>query len=288
MTAPLNFSAASAAMLSDGRLHLHHGPIDLVIEAWGEADAVRTAYTAARDAFAPVLGNLVAELPALKSADGQPVFGPVACRMAAAVGAFPEHFITPMAAVAGSVADHVLAAMTAAAPLARACVNNGGDIAVHLSPGETLTVALAAHDAESRPHRIGDLLLSDPTLGGVATSGRHGRSFSLGIADAVTVLAADAARADAAATLIANATDIDSPAIVRAPARSLDPDSDLGDLPVTVEVGPLTPVEIAAALAAALAEAEVYCEDRRIAAAAVTLGGRTAVAGQVHRVRPAA
>ena len=55
----------------------------------------------------------------------------------------------------------------------------------------------------------------------------------------MTVLARDAATADVAATLVANAVDIDSPAIRRRPARELDPDSDLRDLPVTVSVGAL-------------------------------------------------
>ena len=65
---------------------------------------------------------------------------------------------------------------------------------------------------------------------GVATSGWRGRSFSLGIADAVTVLAATAAAADAAATIIANAVDLPGhPAIARRPASELEDDSDLGD-----------------------------------------------------------
>ena len=83
---------------------------------------------------------------------------------------------------------------------------------------------------------------------GIATSGQGGRSFSLGIADAVTVLARRAADADAAATMIANAVDLDHPAIQRRPAVRLDPDSDLGDLPVTVAVGDLSRSEVAAAL----------------------------------------
>ena len=41
---------------------------------------------------------------------------------------------------------------------------------------------------------------ADQPVGGIATSGWRGRSQSLGIADAVTVLADTAARADAAAT----------------------------------------------------------------------------------------
>ena len=60
---------------------------------------------------------------------------------------------------------------------------------------------------------------------GIATSGWRGRSFSLGIADAVTVLAATAAEADAAATVIANAVDLPGhPAIdTRAGAASSRP-----------------------------------------------------------------
>jgi ApbE superfamily uncharacterized protein (UPF0280 family) len=50
---------------------------------------------------------------------------------------------------------------------------------------------------------------------GIATSGWRGRSFSLGIADSVTVLARTAAQADAAATVIANAVDADDVRIRR-------------------------------------------------------------------------
>jgi hypothetical protein len=96
---------------------------------------------------------------------------------------------------------------------------------------------------------------------GLATSGRAckgsgGRSFSFGIADAVTVLARDAAAADAAATIVANAVDLPGhPAIGRAPAADIDPDSDLGDRLVTVDVGPLAAGEARAALATGMARA---------------------------------
>src|SRR5205814_10570737 len=90
---------------------------------------------------------------------------------------------------------------------------------------------------------------------GLATSGRGGRSFSLGIAESSTVLAATAAAADATATLIANAVNDDHPAIERRPACDLDPDSDLGDLPVTVAVGALLQVLIDEALNRGAAEA---------------------------------
>jgi hypothetical protein len=184
-----------------------------------------------------------------------------------------------MAAVAGAVADELLAAMRAAAPgLRKAYVNDGGDIALFCTRGETLAIGLVATDAA--PDRDGALRLGAADgVGGVATSGRHGRSFSLGIADAVTVLARDAATADAAATLIANAVDIETPAISRAPASALDPDSDLGALPVTTGVGRLAPAEIAAALDAGLACAESWCRAGLIRGAALRLQGAARFAG---------
>ena len=63
------------------------------------------------EAFEPVLHELCAELPRLRSAHGPAPRGAVARRMQSATDLFAPVFVTPMAAVAGSVADHVLAAM---------------------------------------------------------------------------------------------------------------------------------------------------------------------------------
>jgi ApbE superfamily uncharacterized protein (UPF0280 family) len=266
-----------AQRLSDGRLHLSHGPIDLVLRAWGAPPAVQAAEAAALRLFPGILPGLVAELPELRRAmtEHPRVIHSIAQRMVAACRPFAPVFVTPMAAVAGSVADEVLAAMTGAAPLDRAYVNDGGDIAVHVAPGEALAIGLVAD-----PTALGlDGAVTLRRPGGIATSGRHGRSFSLGIADAVTVLARDAATADVAATLIANAVDIAHPAVTRAPARSLDPDSDLGDRLVTVDVGPLGPAEVDAALAAGLARAESYRAAGLIDGAALRLAGEVRTAG---------
>src|SRR5581483_1286942 len=123
--------------------------------------------------------------------------------------------------------------------------------------------------------------------GGIATSGCHGRSFSLGIADSVTILARDAATADVAATLVGNAVNIEAPGIVRRPARDLDPDSDLGGRLVTVEVPPLMPAQIDTALAAGRARAVDYRRRGLIAAAAITLQSHNEVMGP-DAIRPAA
>lgn len=120
----------------------------------------------------------------------------------------------------------------------------------------------------------------DLPVRGIATSGRSGRSFSLGIADAVTVLAADAAGADVAATLIANAVDLDHPAIKRCPARDLDPDSDLGEHQITLDVGPLDEAAVNLALGRGAAEAEGMQLAGLIFGAVLMLGGRHKVIGE--------
>lgn len=271
-------------LLPDGkRLHLQHGPIDLVLDAWGEPGEIIAAYRQAAAAFDGLLEGLVAELPLLRQAVTAPrpePEGPVARRMVAAVWPHRARFVTPMAAVAGAVADHVLAAMLSGRRLARAFVNDGGDVALHLTPGTAIMLGMVA-DVEA-PRLDGSITVhhTDPVRG-VATSGRGGRSFSLGIADAVTVLAADAATADAAATLIANAVDLDHPAIRRAPAASLDPDSDLGGLPVTVAVGPLEPAAVTAALDRGVATAETMRRQGLIVAACLWLRGTCRTVGPV-------
>jgi ApbE superfamily uncharacterized protein (UPF0280 family) len=270
------------AMLSDGkRLHLQDGPIDLIIEARGSEAKVRAAYAAAARRFTGLLDELCGELPALRKAADLvrcELKGIVAQRMHDAVAPYAsEHFITPMAAVAGAVAEEILGAMLAAAPLDRAYVNNGGDIALHLASGEQFTVGMVDRPDQPGPMRTTVIESGDPARG-IATSGRHGRSFSLGIADAVTVLARTAAQADAAATIIANAVDLPGhPAIIRCPAHDLQPDSDLGARLVTRDVGWLEQGEIAAALDAGAATARALLACGLIESAALRLHGKTRI-----------
>lgn len=268
----------AAALLPGDRLHLQHGPIDLIIGADGPARAQAFAAAAAR--FDGLLEELVAELPLLRAGvtAGLPApQGPVARRMHRAVRPHADVFITCMAAVAGSVADEILSAMTAAAPLSRAYVNNGGDIALHLAAGSSFTSAMAGLDGRD----LGRILVSAGAgIGGIATSGAGGRSFSLGIADSVTVLARSAAEADAAATMIANAVDLPlHPGIRRTRACDLQPDSDLGARPVVTGVPPLSPDDAARALDAGAARAQDLLTRGLIAGAALFLQGQTRLAG---------
>jgi ApbE superfamily uncharacterized protein (UPF0280 family) len=182
--------------------------------------------------------------------------------------------------VAGAVADEVLAAMLAGRRLDRAYVNNGGDIAVHLAAGARLDVGLVA-DLE-HPWLAGSMTLeSAQPARGVATSGWRGRSFSLGIADAATVLARDAAAADAAATLVGNAVDVDHPAIARSPACEIDEASDLGPRLVTRRVDPLPPALVAEALRRGAAAAETMRRSGSIDGAVLVLQGGIRVVGDL-------
>jgi ApbE superfamily uncharacterized protein (UPF0280 family) len=254
----------------NGRLHLQHGPIDLVIGVDGaislELESVfrAHAFALANRRFKTILEELVGELPLLKSqayAGGPLPQGATARRMMAAVLPYADtHFITPMAAVAGAVADEVLAAMLAGFPAdqrpRRIHVNNGGDIALHLEGDADYRIAMAREDGVT----LGAFAVhaTQPSRG-IATSGRGGRSLSMGIADSVTILARNAAEADAAASLVANAVDLPGhPMVVRRRAIDVVDDSDLGERLVVTACGDLSADESDHALSAGAAEAERF------------------------------
>jgi uncharacterized protein len=273
---------AQINLLADGRrLHMHDGPIDLIVEAFGGTGEIKAAYQAAARRFVNVLDELCAELPLLRAPlrnGGRLPTGRIARRMVAAVTPYAERtFITPMAAVAGAVAEEMLGTMTSVASLRKAYVNDGGDIALHLAEGENFVVGMV--ERPDRPSLFGTATIDSlQPVRGIATSGWRGRSFSLGIADAVTVLAAGAAVADAAATIIANAVDLPGhPNIIRVPARSLAPDSDLEDRLVTQNVGELSDENIRDALQAGAAIAESLLAEGRIHCAALRLSGKTRI-----------
>jgi uncharacterized protein len=275
--------------LDADRWHFQHGPIDCIVSADGDDAGVVAAIETAWARFQTLLAGLVGELALLRSdlSAGAPVMprGPVARRMVAAClpHAQDGRFITAMAAVAGSVAEELLAAFDDPR-IARASINNGGDIALRLTPGTSFEVCVCA---DPRRGVVGlpldgrfTIAASSPVRG-IATSGWRGRSFSLGIADSVTVLATRAACADAAATVVANAVDVDDARIVRAPANAVRDDSDLGDRLVVRAVPPLPAALVDAALACGAAEARAQIDAGRIIAAVLSLQGRWRVVGEV-------
>jgi len=287
--------SATRHRLDRERWHFQHGPIDCIVSASGDPGPVAAASARAWLRFQTILAELVAELPLLRadrSASPPPSdpIGAVARRMveACAPHAAEGRFITAMAAVAGSVAEEIAAAFDVPG-VARAAVNNGGDIALHLAPGESFVVGVCADPSIARFASPLDgrftVDFASPVRG-IATSGWRGRSFSLGIADSVTVLATTASVADAAATIVANAVDVDDPRIVRAPATTVRDDSDLGDRLVTRAVPPLPAELVSVALALGAAEAKRQIAAGRIVAAVLSLQGRWSVVGGVDVATP--
>lgn len=276
-------SRMQARMLPDGRrLHLSDGPIDLIVGADGDANEVQRALDVARIRCSTVLDELCTELPLLRQPAERLPEGAVARRMwRATIGFATETFITPMAAVAGAVAEEILYAMVTAASLDRAHVNNGGDIALHLGPWQSYRIGLI--DRPDNPSLFSRAQIRwNDGVRGIATSGWRGRSLSFGIADSVTVLAANASTADAAATLIANAVDLPGhPVVTRVKAVDLQPDSDLGQRLVTSGVGPLNPDDIDLALSRGMELACAMTARQTIMACALHLAGQTRTVGEV-------
>ncbi len=241
-------------------LHLNHGPIDLLIHADGDPAEVRAAYDNASRRFETVLTDLVQELPLLRqelsTGEGDPPARPsgnIARQMFSACRPYRSARLSPMAAVAGAVADTMLSALYEKTSLRRAWVNNGGDIAFSLEQGQRFCCGVVPEIANTGIQGELNIGAGDPVRGiatsGWAAFGQGGRSFSLGIADAVTVLAKNAASADVAATLIANRVDLpERNDIQRCPAEEMDPDSDLSRRLVTTGVPPLTDPECRRAL----------------------------------------
>jgi len=250
----------------DNRLFLNHGPIDIVLEAFGKDKPL--AYEKAKKYFSTLLNELVLDMDLLKKevVPHRHFNNKISQSMQNATEKFYPDFITPMAAVAGSVADNILNVLVKDTKLEKAYVNNGGDVSFYLTENQTVKSSLA-----SIPNIIAEIDYKDKSRG-IATSGWRGRSFSLGIADSVTVLADNAAMADAAATMIANSVNIKNhPLIIKKPAEEIYEDSDLKNLMVTVEVGDLKQSEIEDALRNGNEVGKTYLENGLINSALIEL-----------------
>lgn len=198
-------------------------------------------------------------------------------RMVKCVEAVGDDDLTPMAAVAGTVADAVADGLFGRG-MTRVIVNNGGDIAVRLEQGEHVRVGVRS---DLRCATLSHTLRLDGRTSswGVATSGFGGRSFTRGIASAVSVVGENAAMADAAATAVANACMTEDERILQMPAEVIDPNTDLVGIPVTISIGPLPETGFRRAIDRALAKAEQLSSRGIIVGALIAAGGMVAVTG---------
>jgi uncharacterized protein len=197
----------------------------------------------------------------------------VARKMVGAASAIDAQTLTPMAAVAGAVADE-LKDFLAERGLEFISVNNGGDVAVYNGRPSPVTIGIGNIQRNSPTPYL--LRIEGLTDFGVATSGFGGRSFTLGLADIVSIVAASAPIADAAATFICNHTRVEDSSIVRRRAAELDPSTDIPEERVTVRVGALRREQIRKALALGKAAAERLKTEGKISEAVLLMRGETA------------
>lgn len=228
-------------VLGPGNVKLDFGPTQMTINVSGKDAGSGVAEEAALYAV-----GVIRSLAAVKEIAAMPQdaigdtgdLPEVLQRMVAAVRASGDGDLTPMAAVAGTVAD-MTADWLAARDIPKVVVNNGGDIAVRLQSGHSVSVGITPA-LDLAPTHVLTINAGDG-IGGVATSGLGGRSFTKGIATAAVAVATHAALADACATSLGNATFAPHPAIRMVPAQEVDPLTDIVGHLVVREVGPLPP-----------------------------------------------
>ncbi len=262
------------------------GPMHLSIRAWrhGRAQtelALRAGERAidCLERIAALRGELSRSLAAVEMPAGT---DPLAVKMTDSVRAVGDRDLTPMAAVAGTIADAV-ADWLFERGATRVIVDNGGDIAIRLSAEETATVGIRPRTDSCQISHVLQLHGHRHSWG-VTTSGRGGRSFTRGIASAVTTLAASASLADAAATAIANACYVEDAGIIQVPAEQVDPASDIAGLAVTLKVGSLSRKKKQLAVNRALAKADRLVRRKIIIGALVCLDDVVAGTGAVNGV----
>ena len=262
-------------VIDDESVLVECGPMRLVIGAWkNKQPQIKLARRAAEKSIIyleriarcrTILSRPIPEITDLPEDE-------LALAMIANTRAIGDEDLTPMAAVAGTIAD-VVADWLFERGMTKVIIDNGGDISIRLKGDETATVGIRP---QVTSHHITHVVRLDAgrSKWGVTTSGVGGRSFTRGIASAVTVLAADASMADAASTAIANACFVKDAGIVQLPAKNIDPNSDLADLFVTSEMGSLSAKKIVKAIAAAQKKADYLTQIGVIFGAFIALEGR--------------
>lgn len=230
---------------SPGFVKLDYGPMQMTIVASLNGQPQTTAVKTAAALAIKLLEELTvfigeARKPQAEITDNDE-YPEILKIMIDAVRRSGDTTLTPMAAVAGSIADMV-ADYLYSTGATKVIVNNGGDIALRLSNQETVTVGVAPVIGGSQTHILH--VKAGDGIGGIATSGLGGRSFTKGIATAAVVTSSRAAIADACATSIANATYTPHSSIKVGPAGNIDPASDIANHVVVYEVGDV-PAEIA-------------------------------------------
>lgn len=262
-------------VLEDGRVFIDYGPVSMVITARNSSSVLTGLAVESFSVIPDALRELAEALPELKQYTGDiraEKFSGLPRKMVEAACSIGEPTLTPMATVAGAMSDLVADWLTGRGA-ETVIVNNGGDIAIRIGGGETVKMGILADIGSSRVDEIAVIKEQDK-IGGVCTSGLGGRSFTRGIANAVTVFSKNCIQADACATHIANTSYLESPRVQTALAGELEPSSDIAGLGVVTQVGTLTDEEISQGLAQMKAEMQRQLERGNLIRATANIQGR--------------
>jgi len=262
--------------LPNGTIIVDYGPMRMFISVSENGKPlIQLAEEGARFAM-QVLEDLAKFLPVIKKRslelETEKIFPEVVRRMIEATKMMEESDLTPLAAVAGTSSD-VVADFIFSRGGTKIIVDNGGDIAIRLREGEVARVGVKTEIEAKHPAY---LISIDSTMGigGVATSGLGGRSFTKGIASAATVLSETASHSDAAATVIGNFTNVEDPNITRSLAEKIYPDTDIAGERVTIRAGKLSKEKIEEALNKGLSKTYSLCQRGLIKGALIALQGK--------------
>ncbi len=264
-------------VVADGIILVEYGPMRMMIHAFEQGKPRSDlAQEGARQAI-NVLDDLARFLPLIKKKAHQIELGgglpDVVRRMVVATKRMREFDLTPLAAVAGAASDVVADSMIQLGGT-KIIVDNGGDIAIRLREGEVARVGVKT-EINAKDPAYAVAIDATMGMGGVATSGLGGRSFTKGIASAVTVFSESASLSDAAATVIGNFTNVDDPAIKRTLAERIYPETDIAGEWVTVGVGNLSREKVEEALSNGLSKADSFCREGLIKGVLIALKDRT-------------
>lgn len=266
----------------NGSVFLDHGPVTMMLEAFRAGEPFQEAADTGARAVLCAFNELANSDESMAAARAYVRRGSecslyryphVLQEMIASVCALDEPNFTPLAAVAGTMSDLAVRSMIASGA-DFAIANNGGDIAYCLPwSRDSLKVGLISDlQTASVTHLL--KVPRESGICGIATSGLGGRSFTRGVASAVTAFGTTASLADAAATSIANACNCDDPCIERCLAGEIDPQSDIADLTVTKTVGALCEQSVDEALSKGAKRAEDLCESGVILGAIIFVSGK--------------
>lgn len=272
------FYEKTVKLLQGGHVMAECGPMRLVITASvGKVPQPEMGMRAAEESFLYL--ERIARLRHLLGRgvpnNSQAIDDLLAKEMVRSVMSTGDKDLTPMAAVAGTIADAV-ADFLYERGMTKVIVNNGGDVSVRLRGGEPVRVGIRPVVREEACSHVVQLD-SERSSWGIASSGLGGRSFTRGVASAVTIMAETASIADAAATAIANASFIEDEHVIQRPAEEIDPDTDIPGIPVTVSVGPLSKEKKSRALSSAMEKTANLVRKQIILGAFVAVDGEFAM-----------